>query len=100
MSTPTWDEQMLARSPAPPPQQELLRVCFRMVGPSRRPLRCAVFQVVTGHELRLEYEDREDLLRSQLFPRPDDILIDELAVTWRQALVDKGFSDIATIARS
>ncbi len=85
---------MRSRPPATAPQQELLRVCFRMIGPSQRPLRCAVYQVATGHELRLEYEDREDLLRSQLFPRPDDALIDDLGATWRRALLNKGMTEL------
>lgn len=89
----TWTERMTPRPPEEPPLQ-LVRTLFRMRGASRRPLRCAVYQVATGHELRLEYEDREDLVRSQLFPVPDDDAIAALAGEWRQALRDKGFTEV------
>src|SRR5919205_314878 len=53
----TWDERMTPR-PQPAPQLELVTTFFRVKGASGRPLRCAIYRVATGFELRLEYEDR------------------------------------------
>ena len=67
---------------------------FRIRGASGRSLRCAVYRVETGRELRLEYEDRHDLLRSQLFRVHDDNAIATLADNWHRALIAKGFEDL------
>jgi hypothetical protein len=91
----TWEERMTPQPPAPLPRLELVAVLFRVEGASRRPMRCAVFRVETGRELRLEYEDRDDLLRSQLFPRAqDDDAIATLADRWHRALRAKGFEQL------
>ena len=71
---------------------------FRMQGATKRPLRCAVYLVTTGTELRLEYEDNDDLLRSQLFVLHDDDAIAELADQWHLALTAKGFEDLPLLS--
>lgn len=94
----TWAARMTPRKPREPreprePMTQLTRVAFRAVGASGRPMRCAVYRVETGHELRFEYEDRpDDLLRSQLFPVADDAAINALAGEWQAALETKGFT--------
>jgi hypothetical protein len=77
-----------------PPRLELVSTLFRVRGASRRPLRCALYKVETGLELRLEYEDREDLQRSQLFTVYDDVAIAALADEWNRALRAKGFEEL------
>lgn len=91
---PTWDERFAPKPPAPPPQLEHVATLFRVKGASGRAMRCAVYLVATGTELRFEYEDTEDLLRSQLFRVHDDEAIAELADQWHLALVAKGFEEL------
>jgi len=43
--------------PAPPPKNILRATFFTVIGPSNRPLTCAVYDVATGLELRLSYAD-------------------------------------------
>jgi hypothetical protein len=91
----TWEERMTPRPPAPLPQLELMATLFRVEGASRRPMPCALYRVETGRELRLEYEDRDDLMRSQLFLREqDDDAIATLADHWHLALRAKGFEEL------
>jgi hypothetical protein len=89
----TWEERMTPRPPREP-LLERVATLFRVQGTSRRPVRCAVYRVETGLELRLEYEDRKDLLQSRLFPVQDDNAIATLADTWQQALIAKGFEEL------
>src|SRR5688572_14049813 len=97
----TWEERMRPRSPAPLPQLELVATFFRVQGASKRPMRCCVYRVPTGVELRLEYEDREDLQRSQLFPVQDDEAISAMADNWRLKLLATGnFQELPTGAGS
>jgi len=91
---PTWDERFAPRPPAPLPRLEFVATLFRVQGASGRAMRCAVYLVATGTELRLEYEDTADLLRSQLFRVHNDEAIAELADQWHLALVTKGFTDL------
>lgn len=85
---------MRVRPPAPPPRLKHVATLFRVRGASGRALRCAVYRVATGTELRLEYENTEDLLRSQLFVIHDDDAIAELADQWHAALIAKGFEEL------
>lgn len=96
----TWDDRMSPRPPAPPPQFDHIMTFFRgrMVGGTGRVLRCALYDVQTGLELRVEYEDREDLIRSELVPGRDLDRIAELASEWRAALDSKGFNELRNIA--
>jgi hypothetical protein len=93
----TWDERMRARPPALAPRLEHVATLFRVQGASQRSMRCAVYRVSTGTELRLEYEDTDDLLRSQLFLTPDDEAIATLADQWSAALLAKGFDELPII---
>ena len=67
----TWDERMTPRPPAEP-QLEHVATLFRVRGATGRPLRCALYRVATGLELRFEYEGRDHLLQSRLFRVRDD----------------------------
>lgn len=79
--------------PATPP---LIATLFRLVGATGRPLRCATYRGVTGTELRLEYEDRDDdVLRSQLFKANNQEAIAETAAQWRAAFDGRGFRELA-----
>lgn len=89
----TWEERM-TRRPARILRFDRVTLLFRIVGSSQRPLRCAVYRVETGMELRLEYEDHDDLRSSQLFPVPDDEAIAALANQWRVSLLAKGFIEL------
>ena len=73
---------------------------FRLIDPTGQVLRCATYRVPSGTELRLEYEDREDVLTTELFaaaPDQEQALADE-ARQWRAAF-DKigGFEELAVI---
>ena len=84
---------MTPRPPAPP-QLDRLATLFRVRGATGRPLRCALYRVATGLELRFEYEDRDDLLQSRLFRVRDDNAIARLGDEWHRALIAKGFEDL------
>jgi hypothetical protein len=74
------------------PQLEMVSVLFRVRGATQRPLRCALYRVATGLELRLEYEDRtDDVQRSHLFRVRNDDAIATMADEWHAALIEKGF---------
>ena len=83
-------------TPRPPaePQLEHVATLFRVRGATGRPLRCALYRVATGFELRFEYEDRDQLLQSRLFRVRDDNAIATLADDWHRALIGKGFEDL------
>ena len=81
-------------SPPPPrPKNTLVATLFRMVAPSSgRVLACAVYEVETGLELRVSYEN--DVMRTQLFRGVDrDERLAETADAWHLALLDKGFTE-------
>ena len=84
-------------TPPPAPPKSIHRATFfTVIGPSRRPLTCAAFDVETGLELRLSYDDDGDLMRSQLFRGVDrDERVAEMADAWRMRLVHKGFEDVS-----
>lgn len=90
----TWDDRMASRPPAPAPRFDHVATLFRVKGASGRAMRCAVYLVATGTELRFEYEDTEDLQRSQLFVTHDDEAIAALADQWHLALMAKGFTEL------
>jgi hypothetical protein len=82
-------------SPPPaPPKSEHRATFFTVIGPSRRALTCAAFDVESGLEVRLFYS-LDDVQRSQLFRGP---LREEHAAgtadQWRLALIDKGFTEV------
>jgi hypothetical protein len=76
--------------PLPPPKNTLVVTLFQMLGPSRRSVTCAAYEVETGLELRLAYGD--DVMRTQLFRGLDrDERLAEAADSWHLALLEKGF---------
>lgn len=70
--------------PSPP----RIATLFRVVGPSKRPIRCASYQTLFGVELRLEFESPVDsIIKTELFkaaPGRDEAIADR-AVEWRAA---------------
>ena len=76
------------------PLFERTSTLFRVRGVSKRPLRCALYRVDSGYEPRLEYEDRVDLMHSQLFRAPDLDAIATLADKWHRALMAKGCEEL------
>ena len=55
---------------------------------------CASYEVETGLELRLSYEDNGDVMRSELFRGADrETAASEAADLWRVLLLDKGFAE-------
>jgi len=92
----TWSDRMTPR-PIVLPRLELVATLFRVQGASKRPLRGAVYRVETGLELRLEYEDVEDLQRSQLFRGQAEDPIAALADEWHRALRAKWFEELAIV---
>jgi hypothetical protein len=92
-----WSKAHTRAGRREPPAPPRIAVLFRIVGPDERPLRCATYRVLFGMELRLEYEEGDDVIRTQLFkPQPrQDEKIAELAAEWRGALDGHGFNDLA-----
>jgi hypothetical protein len=88
----TWNH-MPPRRPDPPAQRRLA-VLFRLVGVSRRPIRCATYETLTGTELCIEYEDRYDIIITQLFRPGDEDAIAAKAVEWRAAFDERGFTEL------
>src|SRR3954463_2840956 len=82
--------------PSAPPR---LATLFRVVGVSGRPLRCATYQVATGIELRLGYEDDEfAVLQTQLFRSDQDEALAQNVAEWCGAF-DRvgGFKDLGVL---
>ena len=83
-------------TPKPRPPKNIHRATFfTVIGPSKRPLTCAAYDVDTGLEVRLFY-GTDDVQRSELCRGP---LRDQKAAgtadAWRIALLQKGFTEIA-----
>ena len=57
-------------------------------------MRCALYRVATGLELRFEYEDRDHSLQSRLSVCAMRTRIATLADDWHQALMAKGFEHL------
>jgi hypothetical protein len=80
-----------------PPVPAHVTTLFRLIGGSKRPIRCATYLVATGIELRIGYEDDEDApLRTQLFREPNpEVAISAIASAWRGAFDGRGFNELA-----
>jgi hypothetical protein len=88
------DWQRHDHEPAPrldPPAPKLLEMCWRMLGPSNKPIECGIYVQSFGFDLRAGYGG-DDVIRTQWVQTVDEGR--ELAAEWRQASVDKGFTDI------
>jgi len=74
------------------PRLELLRVYWRVVGPSKIPVQCALYRTNAGLEVRVD-RSAEDLLRSQVVT--DEAAGESCAAEWRAA-IDRlwGFVDV------
>jgi hypothetical protein len=82
------------RPPPAQPKSDHVATFFTVTGATGRPLTCAAYEVVTGLELRLAYEDNGDLMRSQLFRDVDrDERAAEMADGCAKLLIEKGFSE-------
>jgi hypothetical protein len=95
-----WDKvKQFPRRPKAPRPEPPLSVLFRVVGTTQRPLRCALYRIETGWELRLEYEDRfaDDVQNSHLFRVRDDNAIATLADQWHMALIATGFTELEIV---
>jgi|GraSoiStandDraft_46_1057282.scaffolds.fasta_scaffold253198_2 hypothetical protein len=86
----TWNHIPLRRPDAP--AQSCLAVLFRLVGESRRPIRCVTYETLAGTELCIEYEDH--VIITQLFRPHDGHAITEKAIEWRAAFVERGFTEL------
>lgn len=86
----------LVNRPLEPQTLPALRLTtfFRLVGASKRPLRCASYRVANGIELRIEYEDRDDVLKTHLFKPSQQQMISETAASWRAAFDGRGFTEL------
>lgn len=84
---PTWDERMGPRPPDPEPRLELVRLFWRALGPSNRPLECALYRTDAGLEVRAGYGEL-DLVHSQHVA--DESEGAALATKWLAAIHAKG----------
>jgi hypothetical protein len=73
------------------PRLELVQTFWCFVGPSRRPITCAVYRTDAGLELRAG-RSAEDLIRSQRVQTTDGAAV--LADQWKQALVAAGLTEL------
>jgi hypothetical protein len=90
----TWEERMTPR-PTPEPRLDLVEVCWRVVGPSKKVIDCGIYRTAVGLEVRCAYSERvEDFLRSQF---ANEIgMAREIAEAWKHAAMAKGFQEAAT----
>ena len=72
------------------PTPVLLTECWRLFGPSGKPIVCGIYRTDAGLEVRCGYSD-EDLIRSQFASHID--IAEDIAAAWRQAAIDKGFTE-------
>jgi hypothetical protein len=90
----TWEERMTPR-PKIEPRLDLLEVCRRVIGPSEKPIECAIYQTDVGLEVRCRYgEHVEHLFRSQFAIEIDAAR--EIAQEWKRAVLEKGFEELST----
>jgi hypothetical protein len=76
-----------------PPLPELAEVCWRVIGPSGKPIVFGIYRNAAGLEVRCHYAESVDaLVRSE---RASEIRIArDIAAAWRQAALDKGFCEL------
>lgn len=83
-------------TPPPPPPKSIDRATFfTVIGRTGRPMVCASYEVETGLELRLAYQDNDDVMRSELFRGADrETVAAEAVDLWPVLLLDKGFTEV------
>jgi hypothetical protein len=80
--------------PKPEPRLDLLEVCWRVVGPSKKVIDCGIYRTDVGLEVRCAYsESVEHLIRSQFAIEIGTAR--EIAEAWKQAAITKGFEEVA-----
>ncbi len=78
--------------PPSPPRLERVESCWYAQGPSGKTVTCGIYTTdAPGFEVRAGYTE-DDLLYSQRVSTIE--LARELAATWRQAAIDKGFDEL------
>jgi hypothetical protein len=82
----TWEERFTARRPVEP-RLELLEMCWRFVGPSRKVFECGVYRTDISLEVRAGYGP-EDLVRSERAVEIGSARL--IAAEWRNAVLAKG----------
>ena len=89
-----WEERV-GRRPPTAPRLERIETCWYVTSPGGKTVSCGIYRTdAPGLEVRAGYAE-DDLLHSQVVSRIE--VARELAATWRQAALDKGFIEI-TIA--
>jgi hypothetical protein len=71
----------------------LIEMFWRVVGPSGKPIVCGVYETSAGLEVRCHLSESIDaLIRSE---RVTDIdIARDIATAWKQAAIEKGFTDL------
>ena len=76
-----------------PPVPVLVELLWRMLGPSNKPFICCLYRDSAGLELRCHYEESIDaLVRSERVSHSE--IAHDIATQWKQAVVDKGFTEL------
>jgi hypothetical protein len=88
----TWEEQFRRRPPIEP-RLELVEMCWRFVGPSRKVFECGVYRTDVSLEVRAGYGP-DDLVRSERAVEVGSARL--IAAEWRKAVIAKGgFTELA-----
>jgi hypothetical protein len=82
----TWEERFAARRPVEP-RLELVEMCWRFVGPSRKVFECGVYRTEVSLEVRAGYGP-DDLVRSERAVEIGSARL--IAAEWRKAVLAKG----------
>ena len=78
----------------PTPQRHFLMTFFRFRAPNVGAMRCAIYRVGAAVELRLEYEDRDELTRVRLFADEDHDAVTALGDGLPRMLLATGFEEL------
>jgi len=73
------------------PAPVVIRECWRVIGTSGKPITCGFYEHPHGIEVRCQYS-LEHLIRSQLAPDVD--VAQDVAAAWKQAAIEKGFTEV------
>jgi hypothetical protein len=76
-----------------PPKLDLVETFWRVVGPTGKPIVCGVYETEAGLEVRCHLVESVDaLVRSERVPDLD--IARDVAAAWKQAAIDKGFTEV------